>query len=330
MSRPATPPARGVSARRRLLAAAVAPVAIAAPVGAAIAAPGTDEPTADQLRSVLEMEVPSPTIPTFEIDPGALPGLPDDLTTPAPIDCTEYDHGRFDVAVERYDDELIEVRLSYDDPDVCEFAVWLSFWDADDVAAGAAWSDIVGLDTIAAATDSAGYHQITIDDRDFCNWEVRVAVEEGLPESYPGSEDCEPEPAGPPASDPPAEPEPPAGTESASDSDEPGDDHGSATPGTDGSADPGAPADPVVPAAVLPDGAAESTSAGATATTPDHAAAHETTASSPTELLSESAGSPSGRGTDGTKLLLGLGFLVLGFGSIAALLTRPRRHLPAA
>ncbi len=280
----------------RAVSAAAIPLAFLVPSGGAAAAPVDDGPGVPGLSAVgvppvgtLPLPEPPaiPAVPAFD-HPPLPPDWPDDLTAPTlpPDDCNEYDADHFSVAVGRYDDESIEVQLAYTDIDVCDFTVWTSYWNTDDLGAGAASSSTVGMETVASATDSAGYHQLTIDDEDFCNWEVRVAVEEGLAEHYPGAEDCDPDDS--------------TGDDPVDQGDDPGDQGGD--PGDQGG-DPGDQGD----------GAGEVV---------------EQRLTGGDESGTRGPGLPR-TGTDGTRILLGLGLTTLGFGSIVALLTRRRDEVPA-
>ena len=155
-------------------------------------------------------DVPGPDdgpVPTFELpvpdEPfEVLPFDPEDLILPTDDgdddagdgddepECNDYAAGNFSVTVDRYDADLIEVQLAYTDPDVCDYTVWSAI--AEPAAVDVLAETTVGMESIATATDSAGYYQQTFLDSDLCDLEIRVAVEESLPFTIAHTDDgCE-------------------------------------------------------------------------------------------------------------------------------------------
>lgn len=184
----------------------------------------------------------------------------DDVDDGEPV-CNEYSAANFDVEVDRYDGDLIEVRLINTDVDVCDFTVWTAI--AEPGAVGTLADTTVGMEAIAFATDSAMYYQQTFSDFDLCDLEIRVAVEESLAFTIPHTD---------------------PGCEPADGEEIPGDDVASRPLG-----EPKTPDTPETPSGGLPQ-----------------------------------------TGTDLTTVMLALGLMTVGAGSIIALATRRREETPTA
>ena len=160
---------------------------------------------------------------------------------------------------------------------------------AEPGAVGVLGETNVGMVNIAFATDSAGYYQQTWTHHDLCNLEIRVAIEESLAFTVPHT-------------DPGCEDEIPGvgddGDEPVDDGDEPVDDGDEPVDDGDEPVDDGED----TPEEARPLGEPE---------TP---------------------GTPSGglpqTGTDMTTVMLAIGLMTLGAGSIIALATRRREELP--
>jgi len=134
-----------------------------------------------------EVDPPGPPITLLPETPLVL--LPEPLVPPSPDDFPDPDDvpGPDDGPVPTFElpvpDEPFEVQLAYTDPDVCDYTVWSPI--AEPATADVLAETTVGMESIASATDSAGYYQRTFLDSDLCDLEIRVAVEESLPSRSP-------------------------------------------------------------------------------------------------------------------------------------------------
>jgi LPXTG-motif cell wall-anchored protein len=252
-------------------------------------------------------------LPELDDPFGPVPFDPSDLVFPTdPGDdddeepeCAEYAAANFDVEVERYDADLIELRLMYSDMDVCDFTVWTAI--AEPGAAGTLSENTVGMENVAFATDSAGYYQQTLSDFDLCDLEIRVAVEESLAFTIPHTD---------------------PGCETGGEDEVPGDDgetpdDGGDTP-DDGGDTPDDGGDTPDDGDDTPDDGDDTPDDGDE--TPDDG---DETPGEP-----ETPGTPSGglpqTGTNLNTVMLAVGLMTLGAGSIIALATRRREERPIA
>jgi LPXTG-motif cell wall-anchored protein len=163
------------------------------------------DPSLEPSFGTPESEPAAPPTPSVELAPPLAPGpVPDELPFLPGGDgpeCHEYDAGLFAVAV---DPVTAEVSMSYGDPDVCDFTVFVALINSAVDAVVENWEL-----SLAAIAGSDGFAD-TFDDVP-CLWQVRVSVEESLPTSFDGMtttchdpDDSPGEPADP--TDEPADP----------------------------------------------------------------------------------------------------------------------------
>ena len=244
-------------------------------------------------------------IPEIELDP--LPGdwlVPpgdDDGEEPEPEpepepECAEYSAANFGVIVDRYDDDLIEVQLTYTDDDVCDYTVWsaIAAPGADETLA----STTVGMQNVAFQTGDDMYYQQTFSDHDLCDLEIRVAVEESLAMIHPYTD--------PGCRRHPTRVKRPMTVRHLT---------------TDETPDDGETPD----AGEMPDDGETPDDGEPVEETPE---AGPLTDDEPTTPTTPSGGLPQ-TGTDMTTVLLAIGLMTLGAGSIVALATRRRDEQPA-